>query len=209
MSYLRRFWIAKNDCEYETVYSRLYDKDIVSLMILRRQTHSSGPDVEEFVDSLLNRGLIRPVGPEGAGLYTRVTQDDSDLQVVRQMPTIASTAQPTIAIITANYCEKLAVDAMIENKQTYVRYNTVGALQKSVQKGSFSTVDYRCEDGCSPVSASCVTLSNPDSLSGSQAAGNPRRSGLNTVSLSLKKSSNSLYLFYIMKSWESTTRFRI
>jgi len=42
------------------------------------------------------------------------------------MPTIASNKQPTIAIITAQYCEKLAVDAMLENKETFVRYTTVG-----------------------------------------------------------------------------------
>lgn len=47
-------------------------------------------------------------------------------QVVKQMPTIASNKQPTIAIITAQYCEKLAVDAMLENKETFVRYTTVG-----------------------------------------------------------------------------------
>lgn len=42
------------------------------------------------------------------------------------MPTMASAKQPTIAIITAQYCEKLAVDSMIENKETFVRYTTVG-----------------------------------------------------------------------------------
>lgn len=42
------------------------------------------------------------------------------------MPTIASNKQPTIAIITAQYCEKLAVDSMLENKETFVRYTTVG-----------------------------------------------------------------------------------
>nr|CAD7258563.1 unnamed protein product [Timema shepardi] len=46
--------------------------------------------------------------------------------VVKQMPTMTSSKQPTIAIITAQYCEKLAVDAMIENKETFVRYTTVG-----------------------------------------------------------------------------------
>lgn len=47
-------------------------------------------------------------------------------KVVKQMPTIASNKQPTIAIITAQYCEKVAVDAMLENKETFVRYTTVG-----------------------------------------------------------------------------------
>lgn len=45
------------------------------------------------------------------------------------MPSIASKKQPTIAIITAQYCEKVAVDALIENKETFVRYTTVGKWQ--------------------------------------------------------------------------------
>lgn len=48
------------------------------------------------------------------------------------MPTIASNKQPTIAIITAQYCEKLAVDAMLENKETFVRYTTVGKFRFSL-----------------------------------------------------------------------------
>lgn len=42
------------------------------------------------------------------------------------MPTIISAKQPTFAIITAQYCEKVAVDALIEDKETYVRYTTLG-----------------------------------------------------------------------------------
>lgn len=48
------------------------------------------------------------------------------------MPTIASNRQPTIAIITAQYCEKLAVDAMLENKETFVRYTTVGEFSNFI-----------------------------------------------------------------------------
>lgn len=44
------------------------------------------------------------------------------------MPKMASAKQPTIAIITAQYCEKLAVDSLIENKETFVRYTTVGKI---------------------------------------------------------------------------------
>ena len=46
--------------------------------------------------------------------------------MVKQMPTIAANQQPTIAIITAHYHEKVAVDAMMENKTTYVKYKTEG-----------------------------------------------------------------------------------
>ena len=58
--------------------------------------------------------------------FTRIHHEDTEIRVVKQMPTIASNKQPTIAIITAQYCEKLAVDAMLENKETFVRYTTVG-----------------------------------------------------------------------------------
>lgn len=58
--------------------------------------------------------------------FTRIHHEDTEIKVVKQMPTIASSKQPTIAIITAQYFEKLAVDAMLENKETFVRYTTVG-----------------------------------------------------------------------------------
>ncbi len=34
-------------------------------------------------------------------------------------------------------------------------------------------MDYRCEDGRFPMSASCVTISNPDSLSSNASGVNP------------------------------------
>lgn len=58
--------------------------------------------------------------------FTRIHHEDKEIKVVKQMPTIASNKQPTIAVITAQYCEKVAVDAMLENKETFVRYTTVG-----------------------------------------------------------------------------------
>ena len=48
------------------------------------------------------------------------------------MATVTANQQPTIAVITANYCEKLAVDAMMENKTTYVKWKTGG--KENIQK---------------------------------------------------------------------------
>jgi len=45
---------------------------------------------------------------------------------------------PTIAVITAQYFEKVAVDAVMANKQTFVRYATVG--KKSIKSIKFSTL---------------------------------------------------------------------
>ncbi|XP_049299703.1 uncharacterized protein LOC125772238 isoform X3 [Anopheles funestus] len=72
---------------------------------------------------LKERGLIKSMEYNS---FTRIHHDDQAIKIVKQMPTIASNKQPTIAIITAQYCEKLAVDAMLENKETFVRYTTVG-----------------------------------------------------------------------------------
>ncbi|XP_029661034.1 uncharacterized protein LOC115234257 isoform X2 [Formica exsecta] len=80
-------------------------------------------DVEAKLKELQEKGLIKSLDH---GAFTRVVHEDTQIQVVKQMPTMASAKQPTVAIITAQYCEKLAVDSMIENKETFVRYTTVG-----------------------------------------------------------------------------------
>lgn len=49
-----------------------------------------------------------------------------EVRIVQDLPTLTGHEQPTIAIITSLYCEKLAVDAMIEDKTTYVKYKTEG-----------------------------------------------------------------------------------
>ncbi|XP_069668894.1 uncharacterized protein [Periplaneta americana] len=81
-------------------------------------------EVSETLANLQEKGLVQALDH---GAFTRAVQADTHIQVVRQMPTMASSKQPTIAVITAQYCEKLAVDAMLENKETFVRYTTVGA----------------------------------------------------------------------------------
>ncbi|XP_046605740.1 uncharacterized protein LOC124298138 isoform X1 [Neodiprion virginianus] len=79
--------------------------------------------VEAILKELQAKGLVKAMEH---GAFTRIVHQDTQIQVVKQMPTMVSSKQPTIAIITAQYCEKLAVDSMIENKETYVRYTTVG-----------------------------------------------------------------------------------
>ena len=68
------------------------------------------------------------------GAFRRVhnqTEDEEDVTVVKgPMRGFDSRGdkllQPTIAIITVHYFEKMAVDAVMTNKQTFVRYATVG-----------------------------------------------------------------------------------
>ncbi|XP_049869909.1 uncharacterized protein LOC126369505 isoform X2 [Pectinophora gossypiella] len=81
----------------------------------------SKAEVKDALESLEEKGLTRAMSE---GLYVR--QHSVDTQVVKQMPTLCSSRQPSIAVITALYCEKQAVDAMMEDQETYVRYTTVG-----------------------------------------------------------------------------------
>ncbi|KAL1373532.1 hypothetical protein pipiens_018608 [Culex pipiens pipiens] len=95
----------------------------------------NGWEEEEVLQIMLllkERGLIKSMEYNS---FTRIHHDDKEIKIVKQMPTIASNKQPTIAIITAQYCEKLAVDAMLENKETFVRYTTVGTSPETPING--------------------------------------------------------------------------
>ncbi|XP_025405801.1 uncharacterized protein LOC112680036 isoform X2 [Sipha flava] len=76
-------------------------------------------DIRDNLEELQKSGIVKPVD----GGYTRVVLHD---KIVEQIPIIHYNRQPTVAIITAEYCEKVAVDTLIENKETFVRYTTVG-----------------------------------------------------------------------------------
>ncbi|XP_076375479.1 uncharacterized protein LOC117219397 isoform X3 [Megalopta genalis] len=95
----------------------------VTITDLAKEHGWDPPAVEAKLKELQEKGVVKAMDH---GAFTRVVHQDTQIQVVKQMPTMASAKQPTIAIITAQYCEKLAVDSMIENKETYVRYTTVG-----------------------------------------------------------------------------------
>ncbi|KAH8022603.1 hypothetical protein HPB51_000903 [Rhipicephalus microplus] len=82
----------------------------VSLADLAKNTSRAPEEVHLHLRELLSKNLIK----------------EWKVKMVRQMPTVHGSQQPTIAIITAQYCEKLAVDVMIENKNTFVRYKTEG-----------------------------------------------------------------------------------
>lgn len=56
-------------------------------------------------------------------MYTNLIPE---IEVVKQVPILSSYEQPTIAIITALYCEKIAVDAMLDNKKTFVKFKSEG-----------------------------------------------------------------------------------
>jgi len=56
----------------------------------------------------------------------------TELCMVSHVPVLSQSDQPTVAIVTLLYCEKLAVDAMIDYKTTYIRCKKGGHLLPSV-----------------------------------------------------------------------------
>ena len=72
--------------------------------------------------------------------FTRVQAEQEEVTVVKQMPKVEAAKQPTIAIITSQYFEKMAVDAMMTNRRTFVRYATVGECQQCVPRCSVAFI---------------------------------------------------------------------
>lgn len=86
--------------------------------------------VRQFLEDLTNKEKINTT--DGGQHFTRTTKlIDTKVNLVKQMPKVIRSKQPVIAIITAQYCEKLAVDSMISDKETFVRYRTNTATTNS------------------------------------------------------------------------------
>ncbi|XP_052077843.1 uncharacterized protein LOC127715718 [Mytilus californianus] len=83
-----------------------------------------------MLNDLQNKGFIKEVEK---GFWMRIQSGGADandeVQIVKNIPRLTSQEQPTIAVITSLYCEKLAVDALIDNKTTFVKYKTEGESQ--------------------------------------------------------------------------------
>ncbi|KER22108.1 hypothetical protein T265_09726 [Opisthorchis viverrini] len=59
-------------------------------------------------------------------LHPHLKSEVKEVKEADHMKRVSTSEKPTIAIITNLLCEKLAVDAMIEQKTTFVRYKTEG-----------------------------------------------------------------------------------
>jgi len=80
--------------------------------------------IQQQLRVLVERNLIKEMEP---GKWVRnVLDQKTEVKMVTQMPMQTQGNKPTVAIITSKYYEKLAVDAMMEDKTTFVKYKTEG-----------------------------------------------------------------------------------
>jgi nucleoside phosphorylase len=98
--------------------------NILPVEDLARMLNVEESMVEEQLRLLISRDLIKEMEP---GKFVRkVLDENTEVKIVKQMPQQAKGQRPTVAIITSKYNEKLAVDSMMTNKTTFVRYKTEG-----------------------------------------------------------------------------------
>lgn len=91
---------------------------------LANALQSSLDEVFTYLDELKSKNIVHQLE---SGQWIRVDPTTNlERSMVKQMPKIHDMPEPTVAIITALYAEKLAVDAIIEDKKTFVRYKTDG-----------------------------------------------------------------------------------
>lgn len=101
----------------------------ISVDELARLTETEVNTVYDFLRDLLGRNLVKNYDNGNIWIRNIVnTQDEQTHEVimVQQQPSVSNDDQPTVAIICVNYYEKLAVDAMMLNKVTFVRHKPEG-----------------------------------------------------------------------------------
>ncbi|CAB3373765.1 Hypothetical predicted protein [Cloeon dipterum] len=98
----------------------------VTLTDLAKERFWDEDQLSEMFADLQTRGLVHALADQ-PGHFTRASHSQTDVvQVVKAMPKVVASKQPTIAVVTSLYCEKLAVDSMLSDTETYVRFTTVG-----------------------------------------------------------------------------------
>lgn len=103
----------------ESAYPNILPTDDLAEML-----HTDTAVIQEQLRVLTEKNLIKEMEP---GKWVRKVLDQkSEVKIVQQMPTYIHGSKPTVAIITSKYYEKLAVDAMMEEKTTFVKYKTEG-----------------------------------------------------------------------------------
>ncbi|ESO90699.1 hypothetical protein LOTGIDRAFT_163977 [Lottia gigantea] len=121
-------WIAKKErmlLKLEDAYPNSLTAD--TLFRLCKIEKSNMIPAMVGLKDLQKRGLIRELGE---GSWVRIPTDEEtvkhDVNILDEVPKFSGREKINIVIITSLYCEKLAVDAMIDNKITYLIHSKEG-----------------------------------------------------------------------------------
>ncbi|ESO04745.1 hypothetical protein HELRODRAFT_172421 [Helobdella robusta] len=103
----------------ESAYPNILPTDDLAQLL-----NTDSRTIQDQLRILTSKNLIKELEP---GKWVRKVLDETtEVKIVKNMPVVTQGSKPTVAIITSKYYEKLAVDAMMEDKTTFVRYKTEG-----------------------------------------------------------------------------------
>ncbi|KAK7097152.1 hypothetical protein V1264_004171 [Littorina saxatilis] len=125
---LSLLWMAKKQRMLQLLEDAYPDPLPVNI-IFKKSVVKQSDNITAIVmlKDLQKKGLVREVE---TGFWVRMQTwaevSPHDVQLVKELPLVADKDNIKVAIITALFEEKLAVDAMIDNKRTYLKCKTEG-----------------------------------------------------------------------------------
>lgn len=128
---LSLLWLAKKQKMLQ-VLEDAYPITITTDTLFRRCMVKQGDTITAVVmlKDMEKKGLVREVEK---GVWIRMQNREEAMEhavhMVKDLPMLTGHEQPTIGVITTLYHEKLAVDAMMVDKKTYIKYKTESESQ--------------------------------------------------------------------------------
>ncbi|RUS78721.1 hypothetical protein EGW08_013508 [Elysia chlorotica] len=128
---LSLLWLAKKQKMLQ-VLEDAYPISITTDTLFRKCMVKQGDTITAVVmlKGMEKKGLVQEVEK---GVWIRMQNKEEitehAVHMVKDLPMLTGQEQPTIGLITTLYHEKLAVDAMMEDKRTYIKYKTESESQ--------------------------------------------------------------------------------
>nr|KAG5690213.1 hypothetical protein BaRGS_019009 [Batillaria attramentaria] len=128
---LSLLWLAKKQRMLQLLEDA-YPDPLHADVIFKKSVVKQSDNITAIVmlKDLQKKGLVKEVEH---GIWIRMQSGEErthhDVQLVKELPAQTTADPPTVAIITGLFEEKLAVDAMLDNKTTFVKYRVDGESQ--------------------------------------------------------------------------------
>lgn len=128
---LSLLWLAKKQRMLQLLEDA-YPHPLHADVIFKKSVVQTSDNITAIVmlKDLQKKGLVKEV-EHGIWIRMQTGQEIThhDIQLVTELPAQTTAEQPSLAIITGLFEEKLAVDAMMDEKSTFVKYTTDGDSQ--------------------------------------------------------------------------------
>ncbi|OAF70058.1 hypothetical protein A3Q56_02195 [Intoshia linei] len=108
--------------EVLSLFEMAYPNNL-SLNVLKQRTNMSEDMLRTIIAKLIKEKLIKEISE---GYYIRYTEEDEKSQDYQTINDNLGGKKPVVAIITSKYCEKLAIEAIMEDKLSFAQFKKEG-----------------------------------------------------------------------------------